>query len=75
MPAFAKDWPDHRMNAYVTENASVEKAIDATTGAPSSWNVFVRTATELPNSVRRLHVSFLLSVEDMVNFVQRSGNQ
>ena len=47
-PAFANEGPDHRMKAYVIENAKVEKAIDATSGAPSPLNVFDITAIDAP---------------------------
>lgn len=65
IPAFAKVGPDHLTNAYVTENARVEKPMAATTGAPSPWNVLARTAIEHPKSVIRLHVSVLLNVLDI----------
>lgn len=69
MPALANEGPDHLTNAYVTEKASEEKAIDAITGAPSSWNVLANIAIEQPNSDRRLQVSVLFNVADIVECV------
>ena len=65
IPAFTNDGPDHLTKAYVTENASVEKPIEATTGAPSPWKVLTSTPKEQPKSATRLHVSVLLKVADI----------
>lgn len=50
----------------MTEKASVENAIAATTGAPSPWKVFASTASEPPNRASRGHTSDLLKLEDMM---------
>ena len=65
-PAFANAGPDHRIKAYVMENANVENAIDATSGAPSPWKVFEMTAMEAPATRRRLHRSVWVRVDAML---------
>lgn len=48
------------------ENANVENAIDATSGAPSPWKVFEMTAMEAPATRRRLHRSVWVRVDAML---------
>ena len=62
-PALANAGPDHRIKAYVIENANVEKAMDATSGAPSPWNVFEMTAIEAPATSKSDHRSEWLRLD------------
>lgn len=71
-PAFAKAGPDHRMKAYVIENANVENARDATSGAPSPWKVFEMTAIEAPATSKRDHRSEWVRLDAIL--LESSGN-
>jgi hypothetical protein len=54
------------MKAYVIENANVENARDATSGAPSPWKVFEMTAIEAPATSKSDHRSEWLRLDAML---------
>ena len=57
--------PNHRIKAYVKENAVPLKASEAISGSPFPWKVFARTPRHAVESEIRVHASVLLRVWDI----------